>query len=268
LPAVLLGGAGARAQPPPAAAGPAAEPAAAEATPPSTGSEGPVRAARPATAAQALDQAAAAYQFGDLHLMVDLARMVVEGAVPGSEDQRVQALQLFGIGLYLSGRPDGAERAFADLLHLRPRATLDPSVTRPEVVAFFHDVRRRNRPQKTRALAFLPPLGQFQNDTPKRGWLFLGLEALTLGAGITTYVMFENKLRPASEGSTCRAENDDTRPCERLRTAALVSFGAFAASYAIGVADALINFDDGDPEDGPRLSLLLLPRAAALRVTF
>jgi hypothetical protein len=226
-----------------------------------------MRAPRPTTAAQALDQAAAAYQFGDLHLMVDLARMVVEGAVPGSEDQRVQALQLFGIGLYLSGRPDGAERAFADLLRLRPKATLDPSVTRPEVVAFFHDVRRRNRPQKHRALAFLPPLGQLQNDTPRRGWLFLGLEALTLGAGITTYVMLENKLTPKSEGRTCKPDGERA-PCERLQTAAIASFGAFAAVYAIGVIDALVNFNDGDPEDGPRLSLLVLPRAAALRVTF
>jgi hypothetical protein len=226
-----------------------------------------MRAQRPATAAQALDQAQAAYQFGDLHLMVDLARMVVEGAIPGSENQRVQALQLFGIGLYLSGRPDGAERAFAELLRLRPKATLDASVTRPEVVAFFHDVRRRNRPRKTRALAFLPPLGQFQNETPKRGWLLLGLEAVTLGTGITTYVMLENRLTPPSEGRTCKPDGE-TGPCERLQTAALISFGAFAATYAVGVIDALMNFDDGEPEDGPSLSLLILPRAAALRVTF
>jgi hypothetical protein len=197
--------------------------------------------------------------------MVDLARMVVEGAVPGSEDQRVQALQLFGIGLYLSGRPDGAERAFVDLLKLRPKATLDPSITRPEVVAFFHDVRRRNRPRKFKALAFVPPMGQFQNETPRRAWLILGLEVLTLGAATTTALLWYDK---TGEGDTCIPDPYESKPCKRLKLANLISLGAFAATYGFGVVDALMNFNYGDAEEGAHLSLLLAPRAAALRLTF
>ena len=39
--------------------------------------------------------------------MVELSRQVAEGAVPGSEDQRAEALRLFGIGLFLAAAATG-----------------------------------------------------------------------------------------------------------------------------------------------------------------
>ena len=218
----------------------------------------------PGSAAEALDRASAAYEFGDLHQMVDLSGMVAEGAVPGSDDQRAQALRLFGIGLYLSGRRDGAERAFVDLLRLRPDARLDPTVTRPEVVAFFRDVRRRHRPKKYRALALLPPLGQFQNDTPRRGWLIAGLEAATLGATVATFVVLSSNTN--SQQLCTIKSNFDPGPCERLKVWHYISAAAFAATYAAGVIDGLLGFDRGD--DDPELSFTVFPNGAAFRMTF
>jgi hypothetical protein len=239
----------------PAAAQPAPPPAQTPADP----------GAPPGSAAEALNRARDAYQFGDLQQMVELSRQVAEGAVPGTEDQRAEALRLFGIGLFLDGRRDGAERAFIDLLKLRPDATLDPRVTRPEVVAFFRDVRRRNRPKKHKALAFLPPLGQFQNETPVRGLVIAGLEMATAGASLATFLMYHSRV---NEQDLCTGtKNFDKKPCDRLIVMNLISTGAFLAVYAAGVIDGLIGFDDGDPE-ASRMSLAVFPTGAALRLTF
>jgi hypothetical protein len=260
---VALAGRPAAAQPPtpipPAAAAPPSEPAA----PPDPAAGDP--AAPPASATEALTRARDAYEFGDLQQMVELSRQVAEGAVPGSEDQRAEALRLFGIGLYLDGRRDGAERAFIDLLKLRPNATLDPRITRPEVVAFFREVRRRNRPKKHKALVFLPPLGQFQNDTPGRGWLIAGLQVATAGTALASFFMYRDRVN--NQGLCTGTPDFEAKPCERLKAINLISGVAFLAVYAAGVVDGLMGFEEGDPEE-PRLSLAVFPTGAALRLRF
>jgi hypothetical protein len=221
----------------------------------------------PTTAVQALGWATAAYETGDLQRMVDLSRLVAEGALPGDDGQRAHALRLLGIGLYLSGRPDGAERAFIELLRLQPRARLDPRVTRPEVVAFFQDVRRRHGPKKYWALALVPPLGQFQNETRRRGWAIGSLEALTLGSTIATRLVLRSWVK--SSDGTCRNEPYNPTPCENVRLAHWTSAGLFAATWIYGVVDALVNLDLEEGGGGEyQVSLMVLPNAAGLRVTF
>jgi hypothetical protein len=203
---------------PPATTAPAppapADPQPPPAEPPETGTLTPGGQLPPAaSAAEALDRASAAYEFGELEMMITLARMVAEGAVPGDDDQRAEALRLLGIGLYVQGRQDGAARAFLDLIRLRPATNLDPSSTRPEVVAFFRDVRRRNQPKRYMALAFLPPLGQFQNDTPVRGWLFGALEATTFGAALTTRLVLADWV---DANKACKGGSDPS-PCNRMK---------------------------------------------------
>jgi hypothetical protein len=222
----------------------------------------------PASAAEALDRAAAAYEFGDIRLMIDLARRVAEGALPGNDDQRAVALRLLGIGLYLDGRSDGAERAFVELLTLRPKTTLDPAVTRPEVVAFFKEVRRRNEPRKHLALVFLPPLGQFQNDTPVRGWILGGLELLSLGTAVTTRIVLGN-WRSDTDG-TCRG-GMDTTSCDHLKLANMLAVGTLATTWVIGVIDGYVNLTRPSGEVATRHvqpSLVLLPGGAGLHLRF
>jgi hypothetical protein len=230
------------------------------------------RPPRPTTAAEALDRATAAYEFGDLHQMIDLARLVAEGALPGNEDQRATALRLLGIGLYLDKRLEGAEKAFVDLIKLRPRTNLDPSVTRPEVVGFFRDVRRRHEPPKHLVLAFLPPFGQFQNDTPVRGWIIGGLEVATLAVAVSSTALLHSW---RDEFNQCRATDDpsNTGPCNRMKVVNKIAVAGLAATWAFGVVDALLNFKTQEP-DGPRaanrrdVALSILPNGAALRVSF
>ena len=226
--------------------------------------------AAPATSLAAIDRATAAYEYGDMNLVVDSARPVVDGAIPSSPVERQQALRLLGIGLYLTGRPAGAETAFTDLLRSASRARLDPTTTRPEVVAFFEDVRRRHAVEirdATRARTqhhvlwnFLPPVGQFKNGDRARGYVFLSLEAATLAGAITTRALL---------GSWCHG-GDLTCPghpeASTVRTINFVLVGALAATWAAGVTDAFLS-SGKDPEESS-VSLLLLPAAAGIAGRF
>lgn len=233
---------------------------------PDPAADSPEASATPTTSTQALAWAATAYDIGDLNRMVDLSRLVAEGALPGDDDQRAQALRMLGIGLYLSGRADGAERAFVDLLKLHPSDELDARMTRPEVVAFFREVKRRNRPKRYWALSFLPPLGQFQNETPRRGWVIGGIEAATLVTTLSTRLVLASWVR---DDDTCRNDPYNPAPCRNLRIIHLASAGALAATWIYGVVDALVNLDHGDANLGePRLSFVVAPNAAGFRLRF
>jgi hypothetical protein len=219
----------------------------------------------PASATQALDRAAAAYEFGDIHQMIELSRLVAEGALPADDGQRADALRLLGIGLYLSAREDGARRAFIDLLQIRPKARLNPAITRPEVVAFFEEVRRQHGPKKRFALNFLPPLGQLQNEDPGRAALFFALELAGLAGAVTTKVLKESWEGP----DLTYSNHGGAATGEKIRFWNFVSVGILAASWAAGVADAILRYgEDADQNREPRLSFLPLPNGAAFGVSF
>jgi hypothetical protein len=249
------------APPPPKAEAP--PPPKAEAPPPAP------TAGAPATAVAAIDRANAAYEYGDMKEVVDATRPVVDGAIEAAPAERLQALRLLGIGLYLTGRPTGAEAAFFDLLRARPKARLDPTTTRPEVVAFFEDVRRRHhndiqdaaraRSRKSMVWAFLPPVGQFKNGDPGRGAVFLTLEVASAATAITTLALLEKWRLP---------HNESTHPetARTLRTVNFVSVGVLAATYATGVIDALVR-SDREPDD-EHLSLFIVPGGLGLSGRF
>jgi hypothetical protein len=213
----------------------------------------------PTTAAGTLDRAASAYEFGDIQQMVDLARLVSEGAFPASDEERAVGHRLLGLGLYLSGRPDRAEAAFVQLFRLDPRARLDRATTRPDAVAFFEDVRRRHKPKKVLAYNLLPPFGQLQNGTPVRGWVIVGAGLASFGVLAGTYF----KLKSLEIDHNQSTDHDLS---ERLKTVNFVAAGALAATYLIGVVDGLIGYAQDDAE--PRLSFGVSPGGAQLTLRF
>lgn len=227
-----------------------------------------------ATAEAALTRASAAYEYGDMNQVIDGARPVVEGALPATEAERVQALRLYGIGLYLVGRRPGAETAFAELLRLRPRTRLDAATTRPEVVAFFEEVRRRHaleiqdaaraRSRRSFAWNLLPPLGQFKNGDTGRGIAILAVELASLGTAIGTHALL---------GSKCHADKTCGDPpgswdseARTVRTVNYVSVGVLAATWAVGVVDAVLR-SDREPEERTA-ALVLFPGGAGLHLRF
>jgi hypothetical protein len=207
----------------------------------------------------------AAYEYGDMSIMVEASRMVADGALVATDAERADALRLLGIGLYFTGRIEGADVAFSRWLDLRPAAGLDPTVTRPEVVSFFAGIRRRRieaqRAQRAHpAWALLPPVGQFHNGDRGRGYAILAVGGLALATNISTYVALRV------------AQNDDLtsdlgNAAQTVKTACFISLGVVVATYAYGVVDALVRrnraFEDEVHNRGT-VGLRVVPGGAAL----
>jgi len=211
-------------------------------------------AAPPADAEAALDRARAAYEYGEMDQVVDAARLVADGRLPPTPPQRARALRYLGIGLYLTDRQQGAETAFFDLLRLYPRARLDSTTTRPDVIAFFEDVRRRHaaeindaasqRPGKNLALAFLPPAGQFQSGHAARGITIAALEGLSLATAIGTYARLRSW--DTYPGHTFGPHADAARTVKAINNGAVV---VFAATIVVGIVDGLASYLAVEPEE-------------------
>jgi hypothetical protein len=248
----------------PAESAPAPAPAPA---PTPTSAPAPAPMAAPADAVTALQRARAAYEYGDMEMVVESARLVAEGRLRPTPPQRAQALRYLGIGLYLTGRSEGAETTFFELLRLRPDVRLDPTTTRPDAVAFFEDVRRRHadeirqaarhRPGKNLVLAFLPPLGQFQNGHRARGYTIAALEVLSLGGAIATKLQLDSWARQYP-GQTFGPHADAAHTLKALN---VVSVAVLVAAVVAGIVDGVAgyNTDIGEPQisfvDGGGLGL-------------
>jgi hypothetical protein len=211
-------------------------------------------------AAVALDRARAAYEYGDMEMVVDSARLVAEGRLRPTPAQRVQALRFLGIGLFLTGRTEGAETAFFDLLRQKPGAKLDPTHARPDVIAFFETVRARhseeirqaarNHTGKRFALAFLPPVGQFQNGDRGRGIALAALEIVSAGVAIGTYAQLKSWINKADK----TFPPDKTDEAHTLKVLNYVSIGVLVATIGFGIIDGVANFNRD--QDEPPLAWL------------
>jgi len=231
-----------------------------------SGSETPPPNNPPQDAAAALVRASAAYEYGDMNQVVESARPVAEGLLPATPAEQIHAFRLLGIGLYLTNRPLGAETAFTELLRKDPRARLDPTSTRPELVAFFESLRHQHmaKQRSTRKLFwnFVPPVGQFQNDDNVTGWVLLGVGVASLATAATTKILL---LSWKHQGSTFDSHHD---AAVTLKTVNWMSCGVLAATYLYGVFDGLIGYGRPLDESKPPVSLILMPGGGGLGFTF
>jgi hypothetical protein len=230
-----------------------------------SGPEAPPSSKPPQDASAALVRASAAYEYGDMNQVVESARPVAEGLLPATSEEQIQAFRLLGIGLYLTNRPLGAETAFTELLRKDPRARLDPTSTRPELVAFFESLRHQQiaRQRSTRKLYwnFVPPGGQFQNDDNVKGWVLLGVGVASLVAATTSYAVYKSWELPHN-----MSEHPET--AQTLKTVNIISCGVLAATYIYGVFDGLVGYGKPLDESKPSVSLILMPGGGGLGFTF
>lgn len=240
---------------------------------------------QPRSAEAALKQAASAYEYGDMPLLVESARLVTDGTVKSDQKELAEALRFLGIGLYVTGRIEGARTAFEKLLQLRPNTELDPSTTRPEIVGFFFDLRRARIRELREAheaslpnimWSFLPPMGQFKNGSPVKGWVLLAGEAVALAVALPAYAVY-TKWRNDHGSTFCPVSNPNCERADTARTLRNVNIGAgaaFLAFYAYGVIDSLMERNQPRSEEQllraapPTVSVSLLPNGAALNVLF
>jgi hypothetical protein len=221
----------------------------------------------PPDASAALVRASAAYEYGDMNQVVESARPVAEGLLPATSEEQIQAFRLLGIGLYLTNRPLGAETAFTELLRKDPHARLDPTSTRPELVAFFESLRHQQlaRQRSTRKMYwnFIPPVGQFQNDDHVKGWLVLGVGVAALATAATSSILLNSwEVKPGN----LYPGHERTAP--QLKTVNWISCGALAATYLYGVFDGFIGYGKPIDENKPAVSLFLMPGGGGLGFTF
>jgi hypothetical protein len=247
----------ARAAEPTEPAGPA-EPAHEEAppTPPQT---------PPSTAFAALVRATAAYEYGDMVQVVEAVRPVAEGTLPANTSQRARALRYLGVGLFLTNRALGAENAFSEWLRIDPNARLDPTSTRPEVVAFFENIRhqqvKREMSSRTFAWNLLPPAGQFQNGQKTKGWILAGVELTSAASAATSWLL----VKSWKHADTTYDHDNLVRGFTWVNW---VSGGLLVATYIYGVIDGLVNYYRTPDETTGSLSWKFSPQDGALRLTF
>jgi hypothetical protein len=196
------------------------------------------------------------YVVGKYGEAVKILRPLVDGRVLKDPADQREALRTYGISLYLDGKRPGAERAFRDLLRLDPRARLDPSFVRPEVVTFFEEVRKRyqleireveRRGSRSVAPNLLPPWGQFRNGHRLKGYLLLSGE-LTFGVtSITTAALLWSW---KDETGQFGDKEDLYRPVSVLN---YVTFGVTVALLVYGVVDGLYyHYTSPPPSDARR----------------
>jgi hypothetical protein len=214
-----------------------------------------------------------------------------------SEGEIVQAHRMLGVSYLFENKPDDARREFRKLLDLRPDYRFDPLMDPQRVVDFFNGVlkeaeaeiaimeaRRRAR-EKAEAdrraekakiclqpssveryerhsyvVNFIPfGAGQFQNDQPGKGWMFLGIEsalaAVSVGAFVTNFALYgaeprrkclrEQGVDTIGLPNQCpdnlidHSEEDRSRLLLRVQ---VVSGGLFFAVALWGVVDAIRNY--------------------------
>ncbi len=220
----------------------------------------------PKDASAALVRAVAAYEYGDMNQVVEAARPVAEGLLPASPEEQTQAFRLLGIGLYLTNRPLGAETAFTELLRKDPKARLDPTTTRPELVEFFESLRHqhlvRQRSDRHPYWNFLPPVGQFKNDDNVKGWGILSVGVVSLATSSTSLLLLRSWHQ---HGDLYRHGYDVAMG---LKTTNWIAVGVFTATYVYGVIDGLVGYSRPIDESKAPVSLFFFPGGGGLGLTF
>jgi hypothetical protein len=222
------------------------------------------------TAFAALVRAEAAYEYGDMFQVVESTRPVAEGTLPSTKVQRARALRFLGIGLFLTSRTLGAENAFAELLRVDASARLDPTTTRPEVVAFFENIRHQHftREQSSRTFIwnFLPPVGQFQNGDKTKGWILGAVEFASLATLVTARLVLYSWQNPHGTYGPKGSRYNEAQLLKRWVGPASASL--LGAAYLYGVIDGIVRYYSA-PDDAPSpLTLLIFPGGGGLRLTF
>lgn len=205
-----------------------------------------------------------------------------------SEEEVLVAHRMLGVSYLFENQPEQARVEFRKLLELAPDFRFDALLDPPRVVEFFNEVARQQQSElgdievrlkkreaelarrssqvlerrierRSLPLAFVPfGVGQFQNQQPRKGWLFLGVEGVlattSLAAFVTNFAMFGvNPARAClvpvvpqnmlpGECPTDKIDHSDESFSKNLTRVQVVTGALFFATAAVGIIDAIRNF--------------------------
>jgi hypothetical protein len=180
--------------------------------------------------------------------MVNLSRLVAEGALPGNDDQRARPCGLLGIGLYLSGRQGGAESVFADLVKLRPHTNLDPA---PPAPRWSPSSATSSCPQpapQAHGPGLLAPVRPVPEPDPVRGWILGGLEVATFAACPDHRLVLADWVESQQ---AVRRGGTDTQPLRQDEALNFASVGALTLTWVVGVVGRPGRHADPQPRPPP-----------------
>lgn len=213
------------------------------------------------------------YEYGDYQGMVDILETGLE-AERFSDADLLAVHRLLGSGYVILQDRAKASEHFLRLLTRDPELALDPLYTPPDIIAFFERVRdenremlnaiieRRREDEEARRRVEIPPpvtsvrlrhnpyfvnfipfgAGQFQNDQPVKGTLFLTGELIALALNIVAYLVSDSlKGTDGYYGPTA------ARQAREWRIVQYSSLGVLAALVIGGTADAIVNYREFTP---------------------
>ncbi len=222
----------------------------------------------------ALALADLAYEYGDYPKVIKLLTPFIEPEIRFPDPENVaHVYEVLGLSSAFLEQEKPARMWFERLIRHRPDWKLNPALVPPATIQLFEEVRdslreeldrerqlflerqkeeeeRRRLANSTqvifekrrnsRVVALVPfGAGQFQNDQPVLGALFLGSELLAVSLSIGFYAGVEDLRQPDG-----RFAREDVSRAESLQTAQLVSGGAALALMVAGITHALLTFKE------------------------
>ncbi len=222
--------------------------------------------------ADLLDCAQDAFQYGRYEAVVGLLRPVVEKGSLKVKADRIEALRIYGVSLFLTRRRAAARLVFERLVLLDSSLHLDPRLVPPEVVRAYKKVRAkviaerlasvRSEPKPLWVWNLFPPGGQIQNKQYLKASLVGSAEILFLGLNLASYFILTSD-RYRGDGSYV-VQDQEGRIIEDHRTLArtmqvmnYVSFGLLIGTIVYGIVDGWVVMHGRLVELRKKRSLLL-----------
>lgn len=182
------------------------------------------------------------------------ARRLLEHDLPGDSVKNL-AEQWVAFALVAQGRTASAKDHFVSILRRQPTYDLDPVLTSPKILSVFNEARAAIRASKPptsstpgehfggityRTLLF-PGWEQLYQGRSTSGAIFLGAGIATLGTGI----VLEFVRADAHDEYLAATSPDEIekkyKTYDRVRTAEMWAFAAFAAVYLASEIDVFTN---------------------------
>jgi hypothetical protein len=203
--------------------------------------------------AAVLGQLAGVYNSGDYEQVVQQAPESL--AVASTSADSVRVLELYAFSLVALDRNQEAERAFRQVLRLKPGLELDPETTSPKIRAVFDAVRQEQQAEPVPAhprqdtlflvrgpsLALLVPgLSQVMNHRRVEGYALLSAGAVSLvglGIGHFEYNSAHESYVQANDPMTAQSRYSTANRWFRTRT---VFIGTTALVWLYSLIDGLV----------------------------